>query len=188
MANAVSTTAVASPSCSSAITTPIAITRTRRAPLSRRAPGSPAFTDASSVARQRKLPTRKPSESTSSATRKRGTNRKNSCDESLKRRELQRVDRRDDETDPDDPEDDLRDQHFSGRHLGHAQHLAGAGPQRQAIEAAATRAAAGWPGGRGATTTNPPAKMMVAATSRGTNSTNAVAKLRHDWTSASAIS
>ena len=29
-------------------------------------------------------------------------------------------------------------------------------------------------------TTNPPAKMMVAATSRGTNSTNASAKLRQD--------
>ena len=37
-------------------------------------------------------------------------------------------------------------------------------------------------------TTSPPAKMMVAATSCGTNSTNALAKLRHDWTSASAMS
>ena len=69
-----------------------------------------------------------------------------------------------------------------------AQHLAGAGAQRQAIEVAATRAAAGWPAGRAAPRRSPPAKMMVAATSRGTNSTNAVAKLRHDWTSASAIS
>ena len=42
-------------------------------------PGMPAFTDASSVARQTKLPTRNPSASTSSATRKRGTKRKNSC-------------------------------------------------------------------------------------------------------------
>jgi hypothetical protein len=36
--------------------------------------------------------------------------------------------------------------------------------------------------------TKPPAKMMLAATSRGTNSTNAAAKLRQDWVSASAIS
>ena len=47
-------------------------------PLSRRAPGSPALTDASSVARQTKLPTRNPSASTSRASRTRGTNEKNS--------------------------------------------------------------------------------------------------------------
>src|SRR5215510_14360536 len=78
IANAVSATVVASPSCSSAITAPMAMTSTRSAPLISRAPGSPAFTDASSVARQRKLPTRKPSARTSSATMNRGTNRKNS--------------------------------------------------------------------------------------------------------------
>ena len=55
-------------------------------------------------------------------------------DQSLKRRQLQRVHRRHDESEPDDPEDDLRDQHFRGRHLGHPQHLARAAAQRQAIE------------------------------------------------------
>ena len=180
IAKAVSTTAVASPSCSSAITTPMAITSSRSAPLSSRAPGRPAFTDASSVARQRKLPTRKPSASTSSATRKRGTNRKNSCDEPLKRLELQRVDRRHDEADPDQPEDDLA---RSAPRRAAFRRCAASRWRRSAAtggRSAARRASAGRPGGRASATRKPPAKMMVAATSRGTNSTNALAKLRHD--------
>ena len=178
---------VARRSCSSAMTTAIAMTRRRSVPLSRRAPGSPAFTDASSVARQRKLPTRNPSARTRSATRKRGTNAEEFLDEPLKRSELQRVYGRDDEADPDDPEDDLRDQQLGAWHLGDAQHLAGAGAQRQTIEPQPREQSLD-----GAARDNrhdeTAGKDDGAATRRGTNSTKAVAKLRQDCTSASAIS
>ena len=134
MANAVSTTAVASPSCSSAMTTPIAMTRRRSVPAEqprarqarvdrreqRGTPDEVADQEAQCEHQQRDQGT--------------GHEPEELLDQALERRELQRVDRRDDETDPDDPEDDLRDEELGARHVGDAQHLAGAGAQREAVE------------------------------------------------------
>ena len=179
---------MASRSCSSAITTATAITSSRSAPLNSRAPGTPAFTEASSVARHTKLPIRNPSASTSSATRKRGTKRKNSCTRpwngwswSASTAETMKPIQTSQNT-------IFATSTWALGHLGDAQHLAGADPRRQALEAEPCRAAAATARRASAATRSPSAKMMVAATSLGTNCAKAVAKLRHDWASASAIS
>ena len=156
-------------------------------PLSKRAAGQSRVDRRQQRGAPEKVANQKPEGEDEQGDQKARHEAEELLNEALKGSELQGVDGRDDETDPDDPEDNLRNQQFGARHVRDAEHFAR--PARNARRSNRKPTSNRWTPRRATMAmTKPPPKMIAAATSLGTNSTKAVAKLRQDRTSSSAIS